>query len=376
MTDEIKQVKLYHVAMIDQLNRLRETIREAIGQVKDEKQLEELSIRFIGRKGQLTDMLKGVATVDPSERPKIGALANEIKVESEHLIADKRRALQQQAEVGVAEAEREDVTEPGKRPPEGHLHLMTQAIREITAVFEKIGFTRTRYPEVDWDWYAFEALNMPPDHPARDEWETFFCAPDASALGGMDTSQGKKGKMVLTPHATNGTARILAEKKFPIRNINIAKTYRRQIDVTHVPMFHQFDGAFVDVGVSVAHLRGLLDYFVKAFFGPERRTRLRPFHFRFTEPSFEIDISCGVCGGTGVGADGQKCRTCKRGWLELGGAGMLHPNVLKVAGIDSKKYSGVAFGWGVERTYMMKEGMQLDDMRVLYKNDLRFLKQF
>jgi phenylalanyl-tRNA synthetase alpha chain len=285
----------------------------------------------------------------------------------EAMIVTKRDAFDTARLAVLAETERVDVTEPGARPPEGHLHIVTQAINEITSIFERIGFVRTRYPEVDWDWYAFEALNMPPDHPARDEWETFFMDAPVSP---------KMGKMILTPHATNGTARILAEKQLPIRAINIAKTYRRQIDITHVPMFHQFDGVYVDQGVSVAHLRGVLDYFVKSFFGPDRETRLRPFHFRFTEPSFEIDVSCGVCCGSGVGADKQKCRTCKRGWLELGGAGMLHPNVLKAGGLDPKKYSGLAFGWGVERTYMMKQGMQLDDIRTLYKNDLRFLQQF
>jgi len=352
--------------MQDQLDALRIAAEKAVSIAKDATELEAAEVRFLGRKGELTSILKRLADLEPEERKKMGAAANEIKREIELTFASKRRDLAQQKLSKLAELEREDVTEPGLRPPEGHLHIVTQAINEITTIFEKIGFTRTRYPEVDWDWFAFEELNMPPDHPARDEWETFF----------MDAPISKQGKMVLTPHATNGTARILAEKKLPIRNINIAKTYRRQIDVTHVPMFHQFDGAFVAEDVSLAHLRGLLDYFVKQFFGPDRQIRLRPFHFRFTEPSFEIDVSCGVCGGTGLGADRQKCRTCKRGWLELGGAGMLHPNVLKAAGIDNKKYSGVAFGWGVERTYMMKQGMQLDDIRTLYKNDLRFLQQF
>lgn len=352
--------------MIDQLNALKLEIDQALFQAKDTTELEAIEIQFLGRKGRLTSILKGLASVDEAERPTLGALANQIKVASEQAIALKRQELQDQALSNLGELEREDVTEPGIRPPEGHLHIVTQAIREITSIFEKIGFTRTRYPEVEWDWYAFEALNMPPDHPARDEWETFF----------MDAPVSKQGKMVLTPHATSGTARTLAAKELPIRSINIAKTYRRQIDATHLPMFHQFDGVYVDVGVSVAHLRGLLDYFVTQFFGPDRRTRLRPFHFRFTEPSFEVDVSCGVCGGTGLGADRQKCRMCKRGWVELGGCGMLHPNVLKAAGIDSKKYSGVAFGWGVERNYMMKEGMKLDDIRVLYKNEAAFLKQF
>jgi phenylalanyl-tRNA synthetase alpha chain len=182
--------------------------------------------------------------------------------------------------------------------------------------------------------------------------------------------------MVLTPHTSNAQVRELQRGAFPVRMISIGKTYRRQSDVTHAPMSHQFEGLYVDKGVAITHLRGVLDYFAKSFFGPDRKTRLRPFHFRFTEPSFEIDISCGVCGGTGLGADRQKCRVCKRGWLELGGAGMVHPNVLKAGGVDPKKYSGFAFGWGVERTYMMKEGMRLDDIRLLYKNDIRFLKQF
>lgn len=351
--------------MIEELNALKRELGAAVAKAGSVEELEQIEIVFLGRKGKLKALLKGLADVAAADRPQMGAMANEVKKECELAVASKRRDFEIERLVGLSKAENEDVTEPGLRPPEGHLHLMTQAIREITAIFEKIGFTRTRYPEVDWDWYAFEALNMPPEHPARDEWETFFMAAPPS----------KKGKMVLTPHATNGTARILAEKQFPIRNINIAKTYRRQIDMTHVPMFHQFDGAFVDKGVTVAHLRGLLGYFVKEFFGAQRTARMRPHHFRFTEPSFEVDVSCGVCGGTGFVAHG-KCRTCKRGWVELGGAGMLHPNVLIAAGIDPKKYSGVAFGWGVERNYMMKEGLKLDDMRTLYRNDIRFLKQF
>ena len=353
--------------MRDTILALRVSLERELPQVQTEEELAALETKYLGRKGELTGLLKGLATVSAEERPVLGALANEVKREMEAMIITKRDAFDTARLAVLAETERVDVTEPGTRPPEGHLHIVTQAINEITSIFERIGFVRTRYPEVDWDWYAFEALNMPPDHPARDEWETFFMDAPVSP---------KMGKMILTPHATNGTARILAEQKLPIRAINIAKTYRRQIDITHVPMFHQFDGVYVDQGVSVAHLRGALDYFVKSFFGPDRETRLRPFHFRFTEPSFEIDVSCGVCGGTGVGADKQKCRTCKRGWLELGGAGMLHPNVLKAAGLDPKKYSGLAFGWGVERTYMMKQGMQLDDIRTLYKNDLRFLQQF
>lgn len=357
--------------LLDTLKALQADLAKAVSAASSLAELEAVEIRFLGRKGEITGVLRQLGELSGDERKKIGAEANKVKEAGEALITEARERLSSSAADAVAETEWMDVTEPGIRPLEGHLHITTHAIREISAIFERIGFTRVRYPEADWDWYAFEALNMPPDHPARDEWETFF----------MDAPQGKKGKMILTPHATNGTARILEDQAGAlkrgegIRAINIAKTYRRQSDMTHVPMFHQFDGVYVGKGVSLAHLRGVLDYFVKQFFGADREARIRPFHFRFTEPSFEVDVSCGICGGTGL-LDGAKCRTCKRGWLELGGAGMLHPNVLKAAGIDPVKYSGLAFGWGVERTYMMKEGTQMDDVRTLYKNDLRFLEQF
>ncbi|MBU1033088.1 MAG: phenylalanine--tRNA ligase subunit alpha [Patescibacteria group bacterium] len=352
--------------MLDKLKALKKEIEKAADKAKDISGLEQLEIEYLGRKGKLTALLKDLSSLSKDVRPKAGAMANQIKQESLKLFELKKGELGGAVFESLADKEREDVTEPGIRPPQGHLHIMTQAIREITEIFNKIGFVRARYPEVDWDWYAFESLNMPPDHPARDEWETFF----------MDAPTSKKGKMVLTPHTSNAQVRELERGEFPVRMINIAKCYRRQSDITHVPMFHQFEGLYVDKDVSISHLRGTLDYFAKAFFGPDRAIRLRPHHFRFTEPSFEIDISCGVCGGTGVAADKTKCRVCKQGWLELGGAGMVHPNVLKAGKVDPKKYSGFAFGWGLERTYMMKEGMKIDDIRILYKNDMRFLKQF
>lgn len=348
------------------LESLRQEMLAALEAVRFAEELTRFEIDYFGRKGRLTSALKQLAELPDTERRELGAAMNALKREMEDACAAKKESFEARALAGLADREREDVTEPGRRPPEGYLHLVTQAIREITDVFAKIGFVRARYPEVDWDWYAFEALNMPPDHPARDEWETFF----------IDAPTSAKGKMVLTPHTSNAQVRELERGEFPVRMINIAKCYRRQSDATHVPMFHQFEGLCVDRGIAITHLRGVLEYFAKTFFGPERKTRLRPFHFRFTEPSFEIDVSCGVCGGTGLGADRQKCRMCKRGWLELGGAGMVHPNVLKAGGVDPKVYSGFAFGWGVERTYLMKEGMQIDDIRVLYKNDLRFLQQF
>ncbi len=362
----------------EHLHALKTQALTDIAAAKTPADIEALEIRYVGRKGELTAALKGLADLQGDERRTVGILANEIKQELEKNIVHAREQLGQADLENKLNAERIDVTEPGTRPPAGHLHLVTQAIQEITDIFARAGFERTRYPEVEWDWYAFEALNMQAEHPARDEWETFF----------MDAPASERwGKMILTPHATSGTARRLAEKDLPIRAINIARTFRRQIDATHLPMFHQFDGVYVDKGASIANLIGTLEYFVHSFFGPDRRVRIRPFHFRFTEPSFEIDVSCGVCHGTGLipSADDSrptlndlraKCRACKRGWVELGGAGMLHPNVLKAAGIDPNTYSGFAFGWGVERTYMMKEGTRLDDIRLLMKNDLRFLQQF
>lgn len=341
MQEEILNIKNQSIAQISSAN--------------DAKELEEIRIDLFGKNGKFTTLAKRIKDVPNEEKKQFGILINEVKNTIESLIANQKNSFNENAKVWF------DPTIPGITPKIGHQHLVTQAINQISGVFEKIGFVRTRYPEVDWDLYAFEGLNMPKGHPARDEWETYF----------VDLPENQKtGKVVLTPHTSNGQVReMLRLKTPPIRMINIAKCYRRQSDVSHVPMFHQFEGLVVDTDISIVNLKGTLDYFAKAFFGPERKTRLRPYHFQFTEPSFEIDISCGNCGGLG-------CKLCKAGWLELGGAGMVHPNVLKAGGIDSKKYSGFAFGWGVERTYMMKDGISIPDVRLLYSSDLRFLMQF
>jgi phenylalanyl-tRNA synthetase alpha chain len=352
--------------MKEKLEQLKKSALAAIQKVKTEEALRDFEVKIFGRKGEFTALVKDLPNLPAEEKKEAGRLANEAKFAIEEAAGEKGRHLEAEKMEGIAKKEWIDKTLPGKKPEIGHLHLTTQAIAEITKIFERLGFQRRSYPEVEWDWYAFEALNMPKDHPARDEWETFF----------IDAPEGKKGKIVLTPHTSNGQVREMERGVLPIRMINISKTYRRQSDVTHVPMFHQFEGLLIDKNVSISHLKGVLDYFAREFFGPERKTRLRPFHFRFTEPSFEIDISCDVCGGMGKLENGDKCRVCKEGWLELGGAGMVHPNVLKSGGIDPKEYNGFAFGWGVERTFMMKEGMKIDDIRVLYKNDLRFIKQF
>jgi phenylalanyl-tRNA synthetase alpha chain len=343
----------------EELIGIKNTALSFILEAEDLRDLEETKLQFLGRSGKLTLALKEITKVPIEKRKEFGILANEVKQTLEDAIKDKTESLKHKTKTTLRE--NIDVTNPGVKPELGHLHLVTQAIEEITNIFEKIGFEKLRYPEVEWDWYAFEALNFPGDHPARDDWETFFIK------GKPDP---KYGPVLLTPHTSSGQIREMERKqKPPIRMLNIAKCYRRQSDVSHVPMFHQFEGLVVDENISIVHLKGTLDYFVKSFFGPNRKSRIRPYHFQFTEPSFEVDVSCGVCEGVG-------CKLCKAGWLEMGGAGMVHPNVLKSGGIDPNKYNGFAFGWGVERVLMMREGLKIDDLRILYANNLEFLQQF
>jgi len=321
-------------------------------------ELNEIKLDFLGKSGRFTAAMKDLSKIPAEKRPEIGRLANEVKVSIEELIAQQEKKLgAKTASVGVSSI---DVTMPGTLPPQGHLHLITQAIEEISTIFQHIGFTHVRYPEVEWDWYAFGGLNFPENHPARDDVETFFI--DAKV-------HAENGRMLLTPHTSSGQIREMRKGKLPIRMLNIAKCYRRQSDVSHSPMFHQFEGLVVNKNISIANLKGVLDYFVKSYFGVNRKSRIRPYHFQFTEPSFEVDISCGVCNGRG-------CKLCKGGWLELGGAGMVHPNVLRAGGLDPKNYTGFAFGWGVERVMMMKQGLSVPDLRMLYSTDLRFLRQF
>lgn len=328
--------------------------------------IEQIYIDFLGKKGKLTIAMKEIPKLPIEQRTEIGKLANEIKDILEDQINDKRKEFKRPPKAAVQSSTNEkdfsniDVTLPSTKPPLGSLHLVTQAIEEITSIFEKIGFCRVRYPEVEFDWYAFGALNFPENHPARDDWETFFVdlPPDP-----------KMGPVLLTPHTSSGQVREMLKGKLPIKMLNIAKCYRRQSDVSHTQMFHQFEGLVVSEGINISHLKGVLEFFVKSYFGEKRTFRIRPYHFQFTEPSFEIDISCGICNGNG-------CRLCKEGWLEMGGAGMVHPNVLKAGKIDPEKHTGFAFGWGVERVLMMKEGISIDDLRLLYSNDLDFLEQF
>ncbi|HLE48601.1 MAG TPA: phenylalanine--tRNA ligase subunit alpha [Patescibacteria group bacterium] len=332
---------------------------EAISRILDADStdtLEELRINYLGRNGKVNSLLTVLKNLLPDEKKEIGILINETKNTIENTIENKLSDLKE-----TKARQPFDYSIPGKKKNLGTIHLISKTIEEITNIFERIGFTRMRYPEVEWDYFAFGSLNFPQKHPARDEWETFFID---------EKPNPKYGAMLLTPHTSSGQVREMWRVKTPpVRMVNIAKCYRRQSDISHYPMFHQFEGLVIDEGINITHLKGTLDYFAKSFYGPDVKTRIRPYHFQFTEPSFEVDFSCTVCKGAG-------CKLCKAGWLEVGGSGMVHPNVLKEGGIDPQKYTGYAFGWGVERVLMMKPNLNIPDLRQLYSTDLRYLRQF
>ena len=345
---------------------------DAIETIKQsDKPTDLLRIDVLGPKSDFANFTKQMKSIAPNDRQAVGVVINEVKNAIEEALQDKSSVVSQQS----SDNNWIDESQPGIRPPEGHLHIVTQAIMEITDIFNKIGFTRVRHPEVDWDYYAFESLNMPANHPARDEWETFFIKSQITKPKSQKGGNPKFNNIVLTPHTSNGQVREMEKGNLPIRMINIAKCYRRQEDVSHTTMFHQFEGLFIDKNVSIGNLKGVMDFFFTQYYGPNRVSRIRPFHFQFTEPSFEVDVSCGACDGKARLPDGQSCRLCKEGWLELGGAGMVHPNVLKAGGINPDIYNGFAFGWGIERVAIMKiQGM--NDNRQVYNNDIRFLEQF
>lgn len=339
------------------IQNLRELENNLKKETADQKALQ---LKYFGKKGLFTLLAKEMKKLDQEDKREVGNLLNLTKKKLEYYL----HSFHGQKVIN----KKIDLTIPGIKPQIGHVHPISLAMKEITEIFEKVGFTRVRYPEVDWDFFAFESLNMPKDHPARDEWETFIINPEEDK---------KMGKIVLTPHTSNGQVRemLRLKSKPPIRMINIARCYRRQQDATHTQMFHQFEGLVVDKGINIQHLKGTIDYFARQFYGSGVVSRIRPFHFKFTEPSFEVDFSCQICAGTGV-IDEQNCKFCKSGWHEVGGAGMVHPNVLKAGGIDPDIYTGFAFGWGIERTYSLKKDLHIDDIRLIYGTDLRFLKQF
>jgi len=341
----------------ENIEETKNDIRKKLEEANDIKDFLSIRLEYLGKKGKLRQWFDKINGLSSEEKKVFGDKLNKLKGEIEEDFKSFESKFQNSKSSGYKELYE---SLPGKKPETGHLNVITEAISEITDVFKPLGFTHVRYPEVDWEYYAFEALNMPKTHPARDEWETFFVDYPADE---------KLGRLVITPHTSNGQIHEMLKGKLPIRMLNISRCGRRQIDISHVPSFYQFEGLVVDKDISVTHLKGVLNYFAKNFFGEGRKTRLRPYDFRFTEPSFEVDIDCGVCHGKG-------CKLCKGGWLELGGAGMVHPNVLRAGGVDPNEYTGFAFGWGVERTYMMKSGTKIDDVRLLFSNDLRFLEQF
>jgi phenylalanyl-tRNA synthetase alpha chain len=336
---------------MEALKQIKQAAQKAVDQAETTEQVSQLRVEYLGRKGQVNQF---VSQIPREDLRQVGRSIQTLKQELETMLVAREEELLAKSSPAL------DVTVPGERPVSGHLHLVTQAIEEIEDIFSRLGFVRRRYNEVELDWYAAEGLNIPPEHPARDDQETFYLT----------------DSIVLTAHTSNGQLREMERVgKPPIKMINIGKTYRRQADVSHTPMFHQFEGLVIDEGINLTHLVGVLNFFAQHYFGELRRIRLRPHHFQFTEPSFEVDISCDICEGTGRLKSGP-CRLCKAGWLELGGAGMVHPQVMKNGKINSKKYTGFAFGWGVERVLMMKSGLRIRDLRQLYVPDYRFLSQF
>lgn len=335
------------------LEKIELAAREELSKIADPAELEALRIRFLGKKGELTAILKQMAGLSAEERPVIGQLANRIRADIEEAVSEKAAQLKAEASERKLREERIDVTLPGKAPKLGKLHPMDAVMREVEDIFIGMGFDIAEGPEVEYDYYNFEALNLPPDHPARDMQDTFYITDN----------------ILLRTQTSPVQIHVMENQKPPIRIISPGRVYRSDaVDATHSPIFHQIEGLVVDKGITMANLVGTLDMLMKRLYGEECRIRLRPHHFPFTEPSAEVDVLCFNCGGKG-------CSMCKgEGYVELLGAGMVHPKVLRNCGIDPEVYSGFAFGLGLERIVMRKYG--INDMRLLYENDLRFLEQF
>ncbi len=335
---------------------IRRIMEEAKSRAEAASSLEEaeaLRIKFLGKKGELTDVLKSMKDMAPEERKSFGQAANEAKGIIEEMINERRAFFKDMQKKAELAAQTIDVTEPGKVTPLGTKHLISITIDEITRVFRSMGFSVSEGPEVETVFNNFDALNAGPNHPARDITDTFYITDD----------------VLLRTQTSSVQVRTLQSQKPPIAIIAPGRCFRCDTpDATHSPMFHQVEGLVVDEGITMADLKGVLDSFAKQMFGSDTKTKFRPHHFPFTEPSAEMDVSCFKCGGRG-------CRICKgSGWIEILGCGMVHPNVLKVGGIDTEKYTGFAFGMGVERIAMLK--YEVDDIRLLYENDIRFIQQF
>jgi phenylalanyl-tRNA synthetase alpha chain len=335
----------------EELQALKEKALQAVAHSPDLQALNDLKTRLLGRKGELTLLLRQTGSLPPEERPAFGQAVNALKQEVAAALDEAEQRLDQAA-ASLPTRGAEDITLPGIQPRRGRVHPITQAERLILEVFVRLGFDVVESPEVELDWYCFEALNMPPDHPARDMQDTFYVADD----------------VVLRTHTSPVQIRTMESQPPPVRIVCPGKAYRRDSDATHSPMFHQVEGLMVEEGISFADLKGVLTTFVHQVFGQDVPLRFRPSFFPFTEPSAEVDIGCVVCKGSG-------CRVCSHtGWLEILGSGMVDPNVFKAVGYDPDKVTGFAFGMGIERVAMLLWG--IDDLRMFYENDLRFLRQF
>jgi len=334
--------------LLDKIDAVDKEATSAIEIADTIETLEAIRVKFLGRKGKLTQILRQVKELSPEQRPLIGKKANIVKEKLENLL---EKAIHEKK--AVKSVKRLDITLPGRRPYiPGNLHPITQTLREICEIFANMGFEIAEGPDIEMDYYNFEALNIPPYHPARDMQDTFYVSKD----------------VVLRTHTSSIQIRVMETHSPPVRIIAPGAVYRCDADVRHTPMFHQVEGLLVDKNVSFAHLKGILITLMEVLFGKDIRVRFRPSFFPFTEPSAEMDISCVICGGKG-------CRVCAHtGWLEILGCGMVHPNVFINVGYDPKVYTGLAFGMGVERIAMLKYG--IDDIRLFFENDLRFLKQF
>ena len=346
--------------MADTFDHIREQAEKDVAAASSVQELEDARVRYLGRKSELTSALRSIGDLPPEERGKVGQAANAVRQALEELIGGRIRELED-AELNARLAkDRIDVTLPGDPPQAaGRLHLITETRREIEDIFVGLGFNVAEGPEVEYDYYNFTSLNHPPGHPARMLQDTFYFSDD----------------VLLRTHPSPMQTRAMELQEPPIYIVIPGKTYRRDSDATHTPMFHQVEGLAVDENITLADLQGVLLEFARAIFGSEREIRLRPHYFPFTEPSVEVDISCFNCGGSGVRPDGSRDNLCKgSGWIEILGSGMVDPNVFGFVGYDTERYQGFAFGMGIERIAMLKHGVP--DLRLFFDNDLPFLEQF
>ena len=339
--------------MKEKIEEIRKAAKDKLVEIQNLQELQDLKVKYLGKKGELTSMLKGLGALSAEERPKIGSMVNEVRDEIEKSMQEAENKIKAKMLEQRLEKEKIDVTMPSKNVNLGSVHPITQIIDEVKEIFLGMGYSIADGPEVETTHYNFDQLNTPADHPARDLQDTFYITED----------------VILRTQTSPVQARVMENQKPPIKIICPGAVYRSDtLDATHSPVFHQIEGLVIDKNIKMSDLKGTLEMFAKNCLGPNTKIRFRPHHFPFTEPSAEADVSCFVCGGKG-------CRVCKgEGWIELLGCGMVHPNVLKNCGIDPEEYSGFAFGFGVERIAMAKFG--IDDLRLLYENDARFLKQF